>query len=132
LPAMAQVVAEPTSRDDVVCRVAAAVGTRMKMLCGATQDLRSNHLLGFSQGCFLSCIIPHRQTAIIAAPALCDHLLPTDVFQCSHGTGPFIQLREKRMRDARDGRSPAGSSCPREARSSVAPHAGPRNLQDKS
>lgn len=115
-PSVTRVIAEQAGGNDVITGVRTTLGSRMEMLCGASEDFRqSSRSAGYWQT-RVQGFIPHREIAVKAAPPLCEHLLTAQILQCFHGTGPFIRLREKRMRDARNGRSPAGSSCSREAR----------------
>ena len=114
-PPVTRVVAEQAGGNDVVSGVRTTLGTRMEVLGRASEDFRQTSCAGYRQTSIHG-FIPHGKIAVKAAPPLCEHLLTAQILQCFHGTGPFIRLREKRMRDARDGRSPAGSSCPREAR----------------
>jgi hypothetical protein len=93
---MPPLVAEKTGGDDVLRRVCATLGSREEMLGRASKRLRLSIAPAIRRRTIIGGVIPHRQTAVIAAAFLREHLRPADVVQCSHATGtPFDFVRSE-------------------------------------
>jgi hypothetical protein len=89
-PAMPNVIAVPTSGNNIVSGIHTTFRTRVEMLGRASQVLWQGFRSAVRLRDRVSSIIPHRQAAVIATAALCDHLFLSYLLQCSHDTGtPF-------------------------------------------
>ena len=95
-PPVTCVVAEQAGSNDVVSGVGTTLGSRMEMLCGASEDFRQFSRPAVYRQTRVQGFIPQREIAVKAAPPLCDHLLTAQILQCFHGTGtPFDFVRSE-------------------------------------